>query len=436
MFSTAVINNGNKIGIRHGSLLDFVRQALLFGCAFLAPYGSGLQNIAGFDIAKLFPLCAVGLIMYWLVFKRRRFDAFPHTFNLFLLYTIIHTCIVYGIFYREEFAFGYTIAAITTDGFVIAHDLLGNIVVKFFLFAGFAYATASLLRNKRELVRLSLFYAFGIFTSFILGTHVDDSVGSVVRSTGGFLNPNSLGFSAMVATFLSLSVVRCHEANRMEKNIAIGLLIFSLYALVKSVARSSILSTGFGLIVMIVLEPMNKKIRMIAILCVVGASLTIFLPSIVSESVQERFNPDYIKSTEYGMRLPIFIDYLNQWPSYIVQGVGYGRAIEVTKRSYMTRELWIPHNTYLVVLVEFGSLGLLLFLSLMWSLWRRIIPSKQARFRLSAGTAYAGLLAACAIFFFVGTYATREFWLCWAILAVYGRWTVQAHIKTSYTKVN
>jgi len=429
------INDGGGKVFRHSSFLNFIRLTLLFGCAFLVSWGAGLQNIADFEIAKLFPLCASGLIVYWLVFTRRRFDVFPRSFNLFMLYIIIQTCIVYGIFHPEEFTFGITNVTVTTDGFTDVSTGRGYHVLRFFLFAGFAYAVASLIRNQRELVRLSLFYAAGFLISFTLGNHSVSSVGSVVRSTGGFLNPNSLGLSAMVAVFLSLAIVRSREVSRTEKNIAIGLMIVSLYALVSSVARSSIMATSVGLIAMTILEPMKRKFRMMFIGAGVGIILTIFIPSFL-EPVQERFNSDYMSHQQYGMRVPIFFDYIKQWRSYIVTGVGLNRAIEVTKWTYSATLNWTPHNAYLSVLVEFGFLGLILFLSTMWSLWRRIIPSKPAHFRLSESTTYAGLFVAFAVFFIVGEYSTREFWLYWAIIAVYGGGTFTSQPSKNKERCN
>jgi O-antigen ligase len=248
-------------------------------------------------------------------------------------------------------------------------------------------------------------------------------MGYLIRSTGGFSNPNSLGFVAMAAAFLCFAVTRMHEARPIEKGLAAAFLAASLLILMKSVARSSILATCAGLITMMALDPMSKKMRMMAICALAGVCVLFVLPSDLWNSVQERFDPDYIKGTEFGMRVPIAIDYFNQWPTYIVQGVGYNRAVEVTRNSFTTRELWEPHNTYLTVLVEYGFIGFLLFMASMASLWRRIVARKREKPLFSANSTYAGLLVAIASFFIVGTYGTRDFWLCWAVLAVWGNWT-------------
>ena len=396
-----------------------LRFLLLILCAFFSSWGAGLQKISAVDLSKIFPLCAVVLIGYWVVFERQRFRVFPRAFSLFMLFVVFHTLVTFVFFYPEEFVFGYGDAFDLGDGFIDAESYRGLAITRFFLFGVFSYATASLLRNRRELVVLSLSCSIGFVSSFVLGSRVLESeLQETVRSTGGFLNPNSLGLAAMVSLFLCLFVIRCREARRSQKILASFLLLVSLYALLVSVARTSIMAGSVGLVLMILLEPLSRKFRAVLILCAVICGAVAFLPQHVTTSLRNRAVVD----SRSGQRLPICRDYLEQFPRYAVTGVGLHRAVEVTRYSYTTRRLWIPHNTYLTVLVEFGLPGLLFFLAGMWSLWKRTVDPRAQRQEFPAYPAVAGLFAAWAVFFFAGTYGCRMFWLSWAVLAAYGSW--------------
>jgi len=422
---SVLIANSIRLRGRHETdALRGVRRALLFGCALFASWGAGLQNMAGIDLSKLFPLCACGLTLYWLVFRRGLVAAFPRSLNLFVFFVAIHTCITYGVFCREEFRFGYESVIEEADGFTDAVSLHGLSVAKLALFVAFSYATASLLRDRRELVLFSLFYGIGLLSSLLLGSRVMEVEPGVFRGTGGYLNPNSLGLTAMVAIFLCLFVARSYEANRREKAVAMGLLIVSLVAIAYSVSRSAIASLGIGVLVLTMLEPLKNKYRVVLVLCIVGSSVVAFLPADVSNAWTARSNPEFLREQEFGSRLPIWRDYLMQLPRYVLTGIGYERAMEVTRRSYTTRHLYIPHNTYLAALVEFGFIGLSLFLWAMWSLWKGIVSSRPDRPRLPSDPSFAGLLAAWAAFLMAGDcYGDRVFWLSWAVLAAYGHWT-------------
>ena len=422
LYIPVATENGSGIGVPGARLLHSVRLALLFGCAFLTSWLDGLNNLVGVEISKLFPLCACALILYWLIFARRRGEAFPRAFNLFMAFAVLHTVITYGILHRDEFSFGAEVVAVTDDGFLLTKSERGLMVARFFLFAGFGYAAAALLRNRRELMAFSLWFAAGLMVSFLLGTHAQQSVGSVLRDTGGFINANALGRAAMVAMFLCLMVIRSYEGRLWQRVCAILLLAGSLFALLSSVSRTPILVGAIGMLVMIALEPaFGNKVRAAFIVGIVALGLTMFLPIEFTQPLLERFNPDYVTDTEFGGRLPILLDYLKQWSRYIVNGMGYARAVEATRQSYSTGSLLNTHGTYLVVLVEFGAVGLFLFLCSLYSLWQRIAPSRPGCRRLPTDSLLAGFLMAWAFYFAAGTYGGRVFWLSWAVIAAYGR---------------
>jgi len=176
-----------------------------------------------------------------------------------------------------------------------------------------------------------------------------------------------------------------------------------------------------GTLVMISLEPLRKKVRFTAAIAAVALSTLMLLPGATANSLRERFDPNYMQAQGYGHRIFITQDYLEQWPSYIVNGMGYSRAVEAVRNSYnrMAR-LYVPHSAYLSVFVEFGAPGLFLFLWSIYHIWQFVNPSRNGRQRLPADSLIAGFLAAWIVYFLTGNFGERIFWLSWAVIAAYG----------------
>jgi O-antigen ligase len=422
LFNPVISKSHDKISNLLNGFRRFVGLALLFSCAFFATWGDGLQQIASFDIAKLFAVCASALILYWLILEKPRFDVFPRALNYFMMFAVLHTLITYGVFYPSEFTFNYEVIRKTKDGFILAASSRGLIVGKYFLFAGFAYAAAAMLSSQRVILTFSLCYSVGLMVSFILGSHVATSVGFVTRSTGGFMNSNSLGLAALVAIFLCLFVIRSLEARLWQRGCAFVLLVGAVYALLRSVSRTSIIAGAIGILIMIVIESVRRNVRILCILFATLFALAATIPEEVTEIFLERFAWDYVQMSEYGQRLPIYLDYLRQWPQYIINGMGHARAGEAIGLSYMASELYIPHGAYLSILVEFGIAGLCLFLWSMYCLWKRLNPLSLQQSRAPTDSVLAGFLVAWAVFFITGNYGGRDFWLAWAVLGAYGSW--------------
>jgi O-antigen ligase len=395
---------------------------IVIPCVLFVAWGSGMQQVAGVDLTKLFSVLSVGVIAYWLLVPGRKFGVFPRQFNWFMLFVLFQSSFIYIFFVPEGLTFGYSYEGESASGLQVFSESNGIGLARFALYALFAYALASLLRNRRDLlVPVCLAYGIGLALTVVLGSNIDVSGGGdVARSTGGFQNANSLGSVARVAVFLNIFVLSYRRAPAWARALAAFLMIPTVYGLLTSVSRSAIISTCVGVMVMVWYQPMQKKVRWLvclALLAVVGVSL---LPAESQSGLVARFSDT--QGNVDRVRLPIFTDYLRQWPHYVLQGVGLNRATSVTEATYTTPRLWIPHQTYLELLVEFGFVGLLLFVAAMWQLGRRIWVARLRQGRWGTDPAMLGLLVSWACFFAMGSYGTREFWLSWAVLAAYGSW--------------
>lgn len=402
------------------------RLVLLLMCTFFIPWGAGLQNVANVNLSKIFPLCAVALIAYWLLFVRYKFRVFPLYFNYFILFVILHSFVTYVFVYPEELTFGYVDQIALGGDFVRLTESRGLGLARFLLFATFAYAYASLIRTPKELVWLCLAYGLGFLTSILPGSYISvTGHGTLYRSTGGFLNPNSLGSAAMVCIFLSAFVLQSRQTGRWLKGLSLGLIFVGLFGLLTSVSRTPILGLCAGLVVMLYYLPFSRKIGSLIVVLLITITVLTVLPESTVGTLKSRMTVLSVIESRGAKRQDIWSDYLRQLPQYALAGVGLKRAVEVTKDCYTTFRPYIPHSTYLSVLVELGGFGLLLFLGALWQFRRRIGASRSRGKTFSANPVMMGFLVAWACYFLMGSMGQREFWLSWAILAVYGSWNIK-----------
>lgn len=212
----------------------YLSSVLLILCAFFASWGAGLQNIASFDVSKIFVGFCILLILYWLVFAKHKFRAFPRSYNYFILYIILHTLIAYTIFVPEELGFGYLgESAARAEGFVVKQESYSIQIIRMFLFIFFAYAVASFVRTQKRLVAIAIAYGVGVLLS-VTGVAISVLFGRELLTFMfksdyaeyhvAFIHITIAGAVLFLFTFMNVGL-------QATRNFKLPLLIYSLAAL-------------------------------------------------------------------------------------------------------------------------------------------------------------------------------------------------------------
>jgi len=344
-----------------------------------------------------------------------------------MLFVILHTIVTYAFLLPSEFTFGVTQEFQLQGGFVRFYQGSGMAVARFFLFALYAYAIASLLKTEKMLIAFALAYGAGLTIMMTLGGYsVISREISDMRLSAGFLNPNSFGASALICIFLNLFILVKYHSGKLIKIFAIIFLGTGMFGLLSSGSRNSILGLVVGLFVLLLYIPKVKmKIKIVACIVFIITLIGFFLPQHVWQTLNVRFN--FIEKIKEGgienanVRFGIWKDYIREMPEYILTGVGFNRSTEATKLSYTTRNNWIPHNRYLHTIVEFGFIGFILFMAGLWQLWKRISYHSQKMKIPPSNYVISGLFSAWIIMLLFGSYSgSRDLWIFLGIIASYG----------------
>lgn len=407
------------------------QAALLLGltlcCAFWAPWGPAITlPFISLAASRMFVLFAVLLIAYWAVLVRHKFRAFPKSYNLLILLIVVHTGVTYGIFHADEFQFGIDTSGPIEESTLVISQGRGRLVARYFLNVLFAYALASSIRTRRTLVLTALALGLGFCVMMVSGNRATISYSEgFYRSAGGFLNPNDLGQTAMVVVFLSLLVLLVKGTGALPRGLGAVSLLVGLYGLLSSASRSAMGALCIGLAVIMWYSSFSFRLRMIVAGSLVGACVAMSLSAETWYTLTRRVSVEAVVETRGSMRVDIFRDYLTQFREYAAVGVGLMRTEEVTKDTYTTHVVKIPHNAYIQVLVEFGCLGLLLFVLSLRQFWRGLAIPLRRRPRATADILLLGFLLGWAGLFLVASSGSRIFFFSWAIIAAYRLLNIQ-----------
>ncbi len=396
------------------SLREISANILIFCTMFFATWGSGLQQLGNFDLSRIFPFCAVLLTLYVAIWGRKRI-AFPLCFNLFILFYLLHMFVTYGLFFPNEIIFSSVGKQILNNGFVSVTEGMGLVCLRFIIFVLFGYAVASLSQGRRRVQLMTLAYSLGLLLSLSLGGYSGEpSADEQLRVAGGYLNPNALGLSGLTAICLAAYSYIRSSREKLENYINLSSVLIGIAAIGLSASRGAVVGLICGFIVFVFsLKRLSTKIRVLLGTIFLLTMSTAILPDGIYRSSLER-GKKAVQDRGSG-RLDIWGDYLAQFPTYALTGVGFGRSMEVIKTSY-THMLRITHNNYLQVLVENGLFGLLLFMLAVWQLWVNthdyLSPYSPRKAVLRASLAI-WLTSGC----FMNSFAARDTWIILGVLA-------------------
>lgn len=401
----------------------FLSPIILILCAFFAPIGIGMNQLAGFDISKVFVGSCFLLILHWLLLSRRKFDAFPRAYNYFILYIIIHTIVVYTLFVPKELDFGYLgEVALGGEGFTIKEESRSLEVFRIFLLVFFAYAVASYVKTKKRLVMLALAYGIGSFFMSVFGNLcVTSQSGGVIQFSGGFYNPNYFGAYAITAIWLNLAVILMPKQKVWIRVVAMLLVLAALVAVLRSISRGTILALFVGIACMVLfLSSVKRKLQIIFVGCVLGTCLFLAVPDSLTEDIYARINLDRIREKGGSYRLAVWSEYLSRYQEYLLVGTGMRRSAKAIQYSApWALERKKTHNTYLEALVEFGIVGFLLFLIALRFIWQKLVILHSSRKLLIDAVFIGYFVSWLTMMFFNNHYGSRCLWLSLGIMAAF-----------------
>lgn len=396
---------------------------------FFLPFGIKIGEIFNFQyVTYLYSLFTV--IAFILLISKNRFklsvSIVPYPIVLFLLYTFIHIFIVYTFFFPKYF-FKPEIPQIDPP-FIN--------VIRYIIYIQFLYVFVS-LTDYTFFKKIIKAYTWGYLFTFIIGylavyfKWVPVEIRLEGRFAGGFDNPNSFGVVSTMILFLNLFLL-LSEKERKEPFHYLNLVFVLIASLGIFISQSRMTFFGllFGMFFMFLkIKSVNRKLKFFLLLGFLTCVFVIIVPKDIIEGVFKRISKHSItgQNGQKESRILIWSDYLSKAPTYAVQGVGFNRELVVDLKSYRTNMNYVPHNMYLGMLVNYGIIGLLLFLFMTFKLYS-IVDSNYHNLSITNNDVYsrAALVALVLIwiliYFNLGQYQnSRDYWFLLALVCSSGR---------------
>jgi O-antigen ligase len=293
--------------------------------------------------------------------------------------------------------------------------------MRFFLFVLFGYALAAVIKSTKQIIYLSLFYGLGLALVLLIGGYSTAShMSGDIRLSGGYLNPNAFGLSGMLVFLLALVCLSKRDIGLFLKVCLVIMASIGLIGVLKSSSRGAIVALFSGLVVTVIYTPQFvQKFRMFFLLFFAFSIIWFVNEGSVTDVLINRLSTERIESDRGSGRLDIWKDYLVKLPEYALTGVGMGRAMEATRNSWTYR--WnAPHNIYLHILVEFGIVGLVLFMLFVKGLWSKILCCFSSDRSGLSPQSILGLLTAWLVANCFGDFFTaRDTWIIFAVIVIY-----------------
>jgi len=256
--------------------------------------------------------------------------------------------------------------------------LAAKFIVPFALFhmAGLVFTDERRFRQFEVFALVVLAYLSFTAIAFLVGAHslivprfiLDESLGfHADRARGPLLQAVANGVSL---NLLGLLALHAYRRGRLRGVKAAVLLASVPFAILATMTRAVWLSFAGSVLALIFLSG-NRTLRRagVGLVLVAGLGLAVVMSSgelgcALSDRLEERGPVDYREAV-----------YAGGWQMFLerpLTGWGFHQMPAELPRyvdGYKEKVLY-PHNTYLELLVEHGVAGLLLYLWLMWELWR------------------------------------------------------------------
>jgi len=355
---------------------------LLF--SFLAlPLGSGFNIVTGFDFSKLFLFFVALSFLFLLIKKISTFNLQLNLLKYFYLLTIFiifHSIIYYIINCPDEIL----ISRYSNDSLIA--NLVRLIMLSIFTFL--------IVENfsKRLIISSTIFLNIGYTISFLGGFFIkpffDTKINAILaadgRFYGGFDNPNTFAATSLSLFVLNLISLVNNENDSRLKFVNLIYIILSIVGIFMSQSRAILVLLIIYIFLLATKFVLNKiKLKYVIISLLVILIIPFFIPKKSYDGLINRIKTHSIKINAKDenkleeSRVLIIGDYLRNINKYYLIGKGYNREISVIENDYSTWRPFIPHNKYLSMLVQFGILGLLLFLIILLDIYFKFLNYKN-----------------------------------------------------------
>ncbi len=337
----------------------FLKIIFIFFAGFFLPWGNSLKTFSVFFPYLL--LIPTAFLTFFLFRPLRRISMPMCVFISFLILHTMVTAIVIGPDY-------FTHVAVKFDYF--EPDLTNAMqVYKLASFILYFVILSLVIVYKKEYMALCLGFVSGLAVGSILKFPEYLNYFQINRFTGTYNDPNVFAISAGVAFFLCLFL-----SQQIHRKIFSNMLVLSAWIFFILV----LLSQSRGGILALVLagcyffrghRHFFKGLFLAGIVCML--SLPLFSSRILDVN-------QWVESGGTG-RIDIWAVYLSHMREYFLTGVGFGFSNNTISTRAVAGVNLIPHNFFLEIFVEFGIIGLLLLLAVLWYFWRLLTRNQQYR---------------------------------------------------------
>jgi O-antigen ligase len=380
--------------ISAGSILSqsrstVVERFLLIVAITMLPLENQLPTVAGLSVSFLI----FGMLAIYIVLNR------PRTLGVIWYHPVFIAAYAFiGVSILLEFSSPLTSYQQTIR---FAQMIVGAVCV------------AVLCRDRSALAAgLYGYVAAALWVSFLLimnsygmvqgvGSASDFNEASQVRASLRPTSTDNLNRVAFVCTQGAIVAFALSLAARLERYRIVlgGITILSLVASFLTMSRGAFVINLAVFAVMLYTYGFKRYGKVLILVFILGLSVYALVPNAVWSRMM--FTTETREDGKMEGRAHVYVTAFNRLPDYIVSGVGAGNFYErwgVEKGFTRGHGVLGLHNTFLQITVMWGALGLLMYLWIMWCVYRSI-PLQCGRDELSL--ALLGVLISLALYLLV-----------------------------------
>jgi putative inorganic carbon (HCO3(-)) transporter len=390
-------------------------QAGLYYLIPLLPLQTVRYRVHGFFWGEhLVYILALGVIIGALV-RGKRQGLPKNPMNGFLCCWI---ALCYIALWRGSFFLGVDLPLSLSN---VRFDNFLNYMLMPFLF----FLVVTLVRDVKQMKILLLLMCFSLL---IVNRSFYNTVGSRdlshfsydVRYAGelGYAGENGLGaFEAQMALFLL--ALYAFTKNRKVKLVLVGLLITCVYCILFVFSRGAYAATLVGMVFFGLFR--ERKLLLLALALLI--SWEVLLPTAVQQRITMTYSKEEGLDNSSAERIELWQGALKMIARNPVFGSGFDSYEFLTAT---TQELHDTHNYYLKVWVEMGTIGLMMFIWLLFkafNLGYTLFRRAKDQFLKGLGLGFATLMVAAIVLNFFGdrwSYLQVDAYL-WIIMAFVAR---------------
>jgi hypothetical protein len=286
-------------------------------------------------------------------------------------------------------------------------------IVRFTQMIGGAVCVAALCRDRSALTAgLYGHIAAAVWVSVVLfstsyetlqGTRADDyGQASKLRAQAFDENPiqaniNELAFTCTQGGIVAVTLALVGRVKQC-RILLLGIAIFCLAGSFLAMSRGAALITFVSLAVILYAHG-TRHGKALIVISIVGLSLYAVVPDAIWSRMT--YSTEVREGHKMESRAWIYTTVLDHLPEYVVAGVGAGNFnTEWGSKNGFFRNGVVTgaHNSFLQILIFWGSLGLSMFLWILWCVYRSI-PLRFGRDELTLGL--IGIIASLGLWLFV-----------------------------------